>query len=132
VSATPARTLSAVRDPSTYPHWVPGVVEILDNEPGGDFTCVFRFAVFSLKFKVSRTAAEDGVTRFSTSAVIIGKVDATVSVAPAEQGGSSVSVGIDGILRSSAMHRMAQSLFEKGADVVSQRLSAYLGEGRPV
>jgi carbon monoxide dehydrogenase subunit G len=130
ISAPLAKTLTAVRTPSTYSSWVPGIVAIQDETSTGDFTCVFQFSVFNLKFKVTKLEADGNVTRFRTSAVIVGKIDASVTVTAVSADTSQVKVQLGGLLRSSVMHRMAVSLFEKGADVVSQRLSAYLAAQR--
>jgi hypothetical protein len=130
VSASAAQTLEAVRAPAGYRHWVPGVTGVEDADSAGHFTCLFHFAVFNLKFKVAMSRVDAATTRFTTSAVIIGKVEALVTVKDAGQGagngGCEVAVELEGLLRSAVMHRMAVSLFQKGADVVSQRLSAHL------
>jgi hypothetical protein len=130
VAAPAARTLAAVRTPAAFRGWVPGVTGVEDLDGAGHFTCLFHFAVFNLKFKVTMTNVDASTTRFSTSAVIIGKVEALVTVTDAgkgaNKGASKVTVELEGLLRSPVMHRMAVSLFQKGADVVSQRLSAHL------
>ncbi len=130
VGAPAAQTLAAIRKPSEFPHWVPGVRSIENEDGAGNFTCQFHFSVFNLKFKVTMSREDGATTKFSTSAVIIGKVEARVRVTETAEDESQVAVELQGLLRSAVMQRMALSLFEKGADVISQRLNAYLATRR--
>jgi carbon monoxide dehydrogenase subunit G len=120
------RVKEALRSPETYSAWVPGVVSASALAADGSFNCAFRFSMFDLKFKVQQTEVEADSFVFHVNAIVIGKVTGRVTLKAQGDEATEIHVALDGALRGSSLHRLAMIYFERGADVVSERLTAHL------
>jgi carbon monoxide dehydrogenase subunit G len=127
IEAPLAKVRSALGDPASYPYWVPGVAGISDlADDLSSFRCEFRFSVFHLSFKVTMQEETEGHLVFRTNAIAIGTVTAEVVSSEVSKGVSKIAVNVGGQIKSKALQRLATSFSDRAADVVTQRLAAFI------
>ncbi len=121
-----ARVAAAIEKPSDYPLWIPGVAEVKNVRNDGSFDCAFRFAIFSLNFKVERENVDDTHYVFRTKAIVVGNVVGTLALEPVARDATSITVSLEGAVRAKSLATMANSFFERAADVICARLVEHL------
>jgi carbon monoxide dehydrogenase subunit G len=116
----------ALTTPSSYVQWVPGLIGVIHQGNDKSFDCHVRFSVFNLNFKAERRVDDDGWMVFSTKSITLGNVTGRVKIAKIDSKTTSAIVKVDGTIRTFGLYRVANAFFDRGADVVAARLSAYL------
>ncbi len=122
VPVSVAKVSAAIEKPAEYPLWIPGVAGVKNVRDDGSFECAFRFAIFSLNFKVDREIVDETQYVFRTKAIVVGNVVGTLALQAVDAGTTSITVSLEGAVRAKSLANMANTFFERAADVICARL----------